>query len=204
MSKIEYRVEKELRVDHMRYLLLIFFAGCIIGWIYEEIFYWITEGLLRNRGILYGPWLPIYGIGALGIYSMKPLKKHPVLLFFLCAVVTGVVEYIIGVVGIHLFGMRLWDYRGLLLNLDGIICLRSVMSLALMGLQGEFCRYFSGEDPDPQRDLLTVGSASLVMSDEEMIDFLTAYGELIQKYMPNKPGEGRKVRKVTVVVSPNE
>ena len=82
MSKIEYRVEKELRVDHMRYLLLIFFAGCIIGWIYEEIFYWITEGLLRNRGILYGPWLPIYGIGALGIYSMKPLKKHPVLLFF--------------------------------------------------------------------------------------------------------------------------
>ena len=92
MSKIEYRVEKELRVDHMRYLFLIFFAGCIIGWIYEEIFYWITEGLLRNRGILYGPWLPIYGIGALGIYAMKPLKKHPVLLFFLCAVVTGVVE----------------------------------------------------------------------------------------------------------------
>ena len=134
MSKIEYRVEKELRVDHMRYLLLIFFAGCIIGWIYEEIFYWITEGLLRNRGILYGPWLPIYGIGALGIYAMKPLKKHPVLLFFLCAVVTGVVEYIIGVVGIHLFGMRLWDYRGLLWNLDGIICLRSVMSFALMGL----------------------------------------------------------------------
>lgn len=131
-------------------------------------------------------------------------QETPCFAFFLCAVVTGVVEYIIGVVGIHLFGMRLWDYRGLLLNLDGIICLRSVMSFALMGLQGEFCRYFSGEDPDPQRDLLTVGSASLVMSDEEMIDFLTAYGELIQKYMPNKPGEGRKVRKVTVVVSPNE
>lgn len=80
----------------------------------------------------------------------------------------------------------------------------SLIQSVLMGLQGEFYRYFSGEDPDPQRDLLTVGSASLVMSDEEMIDFLTAYGELLQKYMPNKPGEGRKVRKVTVVVSPNE
>ena len=80
----------------------------------------------------------------------------------------------------------------------------SLIQSALMGLQGEFYRYFNGENPDPQRDLLTVGSASLVMSDEEMIDFLTAYGELIQKYMPNKPGEGRKVRKVTVVVSPNE
>lgn len=75
---------------------------------------------------------------------------------------------------------------------------------ALMGLQGEFHRYFSGEDPDPQRDLLTVGSASLMLDDEEMLEFIKAYGELIQKYMSNKPGEGRKVRKVTLVVSPNE
>ena len=75
---------------------------------------------------------------------------------------------------------------------------------ALMGLQGEFHRYFNGEDPDPQRDLLTVGSASLMMSDEEMMEFIKAYGELIQRYMPNKPAEGRKVRKVTFVISPNE
>ena len=75
---------------------------------------------------------------------------------------------------------------------------------ALMGLQGEFHRYFNGEDPDPQRDLLTVGSASLMMSDEEMMEFIKAYGELIQRYMSNKPAEGRKVRKVTFVISPNE
>ena len=80
----------------------------------------------------------------------------------------------------------------------------SLIQSALMGLQGEFYRYFSGENPDPQRDLLTVGSASLVMSDEEMKEFIIAYGELIQKYMPNKPVEGRKVRKVTLIVSPNE
>lgn len=80
----------------------------------------------------------------------------------------------------------------------------SLIQSALMGLQGEFHRYFSGEDPDPQKDLLTVASASLVMSDDEMKDFITAYGELIQKYMPNKPAKGRKVRKVTFVVSPNE
>ena len=75
---------------------------------------------------------------------------------------------------------------------------------ALMGLQGEFHRYFNGENPDPQRDLLTVGSASLMMSDDEMMDFIKAYGELIRRYMPNKPAEGRKVRKVTFVISPNE
>lgn len=75
---------------------------------------------------------------------------------------------------------------------------------ALMGLQGEFHRYFNGENPDPQRDLLTVGSASFMMSDEEMMEFITAYGQLIQKYMQNRPLESRKVRKITLVISPNE
>lgn len=125
---------KKQKIDRPCYLFMIFLTGCLVGWIYEEVFYWVTEGVLRNRGVLYGPWLPIYGIGALGLYAMKPMKKHPVLLFLLCAVVTGIVEYIIGFAGIHLFGMRLWDYRGLFLNIDGIICLRSVMSFAVMGL----------------------------------------------------------------------
>ena len=125
---------KPWNTERLCYLFLVFLTGCFVGWIYEEIFYWLTEGMLRNRGILYGPWLPIYGVGALGIYAMKPLKKNPALLFFLCAAVTGVVEYVIGFAGIHLFGMRLWDYRGLLWNLDGIICFRSVVSFAVMGM----------------------------------------------------------------------
>lgn len=121
------------KTDRLCYLFLIFLAGSFIGWIYEEFFYWFTEGMLRNRGILYGPWLPIYGVGALGIYAMKPFKKYPALLFLLCAIISGAVEYAIGFVGIQFFGMRLWDYRGLFLNISGIICLRSVMSFAVMG-----------------------------------------------------------------------
>lgn len=80
----------------------------------------------------------------------------------------------------------------------------SLIQSALMGLQGEFYRYFNGENPDPQKDLLSVGSASMMMSDEEIMEFIKAYGELIQRYMSNKPVEGRKVRKVTLVISPNE
>ncbi|MDD6039423.1 MAG: helix-turn-helix domain-containing protein [bacterium] len=80
----------------------------------------------------------------------------------------------------------------------------SLMQSALLGLQGEFHRYFNGDNPNPQRDLLTVGSASLMMSDAEMMEFITAYGQLIQKYMQNKPMEGRKLRKVTLISSPGE
>ena len=125
---------QQARADKLCYLFLVFLTGCLVGWIYEEIFYWITEGMLRNRGLLYGPWLPIYGIGALGIYAMKPLKKQPLLLFALCMVISGLVEYVLGCIGLHLFGLRLWDYRGLLWNLDGLVCLRSVLSFGIMGL----------------------------------------------------------------------
>lgn len=125
---------KQWITDGLCYLFLIFLTGCLVGWIYEEIFYRITEGSFRNRGILYGPWLPIYGIGALGIYAMKPMKGNPAALFLLCAGVSGVVEYSIGYAGLRLFGLRLWDYRGLLWNLEGIVCLRSVLSFAVMGM----------------------------------------------------------------------
>ena len=134
MKKYAESVYRKVNADRFCYLFLIFMTGCLIGWVYEEIFYWITEGMLRNRGILYGPWLPIYGVGALGIYAMKPLKKNPVLLFFMCIAVTGVVEYIIGLIGIRFFGIRLWDYRGLFMNIGGIICLRSLLSFAIMGM----------------------------------------------------------------------
>lgn len=125
---------RRVNINQLCYLFLVFLAGCLVGWVYEEIFYWMTEGLLRNRGVLYGPWLPIYGIGALGIYALKPMKRHPVLLFLLCVGVTGAVEYLIGYAGIHFFGLRLWDYRGLFLNIDGIICFRSVVSFGILGL----------------------------------------------------------------------
>ena len=39
-----------------------------------------------------------------------------------------------GWIAIRCFGMRLWDYRGLFGNISGIICVRSVVSFALLGL----------------------------------------------------------------------
>ena len=122
--------------------------------------------MLQNQGVLYGPWLHIYAI--------KPMKKNPVLLFLLCATVTGIEEYIIGFTGIHLFGMRLLEYRGLLWNIDGIICFRSVVSFALMGLVLHYLlepareRMFMGMHPKTVHAvclaLLLVFSADCILS----------------------------------------
>ncbi len=52
--KEQRKVErKKQKTNRLCYLFLIFLTGCLVGWVYEEIFYWITEEMLRNRGILY-------------------------------------------------------------------------------------------------------------------------------------------------------
>ena len=96
MLTLDRRIEL---TNRLCYLFVIFLIGCLTGWVYEEIFYWYTEGMLRNRGILYGPWLPIYGVGALGIYAMKPFKKNPAVLFLLSAGITGALVCACGITG---------------------------------------------------------------------------------------------------------
>ena len=127
-------IKVKVNIDELCYLFYLFVSGSICGWIYEMIYCGITEGVIRNRGILYGPWLPIYGVGAVGIYFLKQWKNNPVRLFLMSALVAGIVEYVLGFVGIHFFGLRLWDYSGMFLNLNGIICFASVVCFACMGL----------------------------------------------------------------------
>lgn len=89
---------------------------------------------MTDRGVLYGPWLPIYGFGIVGLYTLKRFKKNPVILFLLCAVLAGIWEYIVGWISLHCFGMRLWDYREEFIQFDRIVCLRSVVTFGVCGL----------------------------------------------------------------------
>ena len=44
---------------------LIFSVYALIGWIYEVSLYLIRDHIFVNRGVLFGPFLPIYGFGIL-------------------------------------------------------------------------------------------------------------------------------------------
>lgn len=120
--------------DKILYYFIIFLAGAISGYIYEVVFYYITMGVLNNWGILYGPYLPIYGVGAILLSMLKPLKNKPLLLFITSAVVTGLLEYVVGDISVNIFNQRLWDYRGLFLNINGLVCLRSILTFAIGSL----------------------------------------------------------------------
>ena len=116
-------------------LFLIFFIGCLIGWLYEEIFYFVDERIIVNRGYLYGPYLPVYGVGALLIYLLlNRFKKQPILVFLLSFIITGIVEYLTGLWMWEVYHRRWWDYTGLFLNIDGYVCFRSLFTFAIASL----------------------------------------------------------------------
>ncbi len=116
-------------------LVFIFVFSSVIGWIHEELFCLIMDGELVKRGFLYGVYLPVYGLGAVFIVLLlKRFKSKPILFFLLVMLVTGVLEYIAGVLLYEIYHKTWWSYEGLFLNIDGYVCLRSVFSFAIGGL----------------------------------------------------------------------
>ncbi|MBR4514015.1 MAG: putative ABC transporter permease [Lachnospiraceae bacterium] len=104
--------------------LAYYYFYCMFGWAYETIEVSIRKKEFVNRGFMSGPWLPIYGFGAM-IYLVVcvPLKDYPVLVFLSGMVTSTVMEYIAGALLLYIFKVRYWDYRKFKIQLHGHICL---------------------------------------------------------------------------------
>jgi len=124
-------VEKE---NNLVKLAILFYMCSIIGYIYEMILCLIYNGKFLSHGILYGPWLPIYGTGALLISLLNKYRKHPILIFILSFFITGILEYICGFLLLKFLNLRLWDYRSWFLNIKGFVSLFSSIGFAIGGL----------------------------------------------------------------------
>lgn len=117
-------------------LLVIFFIASIIGWLFEVTLHIIDQGEFVKRGVLQGPWLPIYGYGCILILTvLYKFRKKPVKEFFLIIVLCGFVEYYTGVYLEYTFnGTRWWDYSGYFLNIHGRVCAEGLLVFGLGGI----------------------------------------------------------------------
>ena len=119
-------------------LILVMVTSGICGFIYELFFYRIDLGYFVKRGSSFGPWIPIYAFGGLAYAILVyRFKDNPVLVFFLCVIVSGTLEYVTGWVLYNVFDTRLWDYNTEIWNfgnIGGFVCLRSVLVFGLAGL----------------------------------------------------------------------
>ena len=123
-------------------LILFFFTFSFIGWAWEVLLHLVTEGTFVNRGTLFGPWLPIYGVGGILILSLlKPFRSRPVIYFVVSMLLAGILEYSTAWYLETYKGMKWWDYTGYFLNINGRICLEG---LVVFGLGGAAITYFIG------------------------------------------------------------
>ena len=115
--------------------LISFFIYCFIGWVWECILVSTREKKFINRGFLYGPWLPIYGFGALLILFTTYKWTHSFIQVFILGMMSAtILEYITGSVMEMMFHVRYWDYSKEKYNLNGHICLTSSIAWGITSL----------------------------------------------------------------------
>ena len=116
-------------------MILMFFTLCFIGWLWEVSLHLVHDGRFVNRGMLHGPWLPIYGSGGvLILLLLNRLRGHKVMHFVSTVLVCGLVEYFAGyAMELAHDGQKWWDYSGYFININGRVCAEGLTVFALGG-----------------------------------------------------------------------
>ena len=104
--------------------ILFFFIYSFVGWIWECCYVSVKERRLVNRGFMHGPFLPLYGSGAVAVLVCTiAVRDDAVLVFCMGMAGATILEYITGAVMERLFRVKYWDYSRQKFNLKGYICL---------------------------------------------------------------------------------
>ena len=114
---------------------LLFMIYSVAGWIMEVTCKSFEAKKFINRGFMIGPYCPIYGWGAIFItILLKRYISDWVVLFFMSMITCGVLEYLTSYVMEKLFHARWWDYSRRKYNINGRICLETLVPFGLLGL----------------------------------------------------------------------
>lgn len=123
---------------YLYFMLFLFYS--FIGWLIEVINELITEKRYVNRGFLIGPYCPIYGYGALLMITLLTrYLNDPIVLFIMAVVICSLLEYFTSFAMEKIFKARWWDYTNRKFNINGRICLETMIPFGIGGL---FIMYF--------------------------------------------------------------
>ena len=136
-----------------RYVFL-FMIYSFMGWVYETMFCTIKGGKWENRGFLYGPGCPIYGIGAVTISVIMQLTVGNGIalrawqVFLISVLGSAVLEYTTSWVLEKMFHAAWWDYsdwQDLFIRQSGIWCRRSADGLCHSAVHGKCSQLYSAD-----------------------------------------------------------
>ena len=115
--------------------IMLFFIYSLAGWLIEMIPATIREKKFVDRGFLVGPYCPIYGCGVILITLL--LQKYAddvVVTFFLSVIICGTLEYLTSYIMEKIFKARWWDYSNNKFNINGRICLETLVPFGIGGV----------------------------------------------------------------------
>lgn len=157
---------------------MIIVIGGVFGFLYEYLFYFFNGGMKEfyYRGGNFLPWINIYATGSVMIYILSyKYRKNPLKVFLISVISTGLLEYFSGL-GIYIIGdgLRYWDYNTEILNfgnINGFVCLRSVMffglsALLLMYAIVPFCFHVASKSNKKVFLIVTISICSIFLADE--------------------------------------
>lgn len=106
-------------------ILWYFIVFSIVGLFIETVYCYITTGVLESRkGLIIGPFCPVYGIGATFlIFLLNRFKNNKVKLFIYGAIWGDLIEYIMSYGLEAMYGSKFWDYSYTSFHLNSRICL---------------------------------------------------------------------------------
>lgn len=113
--------------------LFFFYFYCFVGWCIESTHVSIRTRKLTNRGFMRGPFLPLYGSGAIMMLLVSmPFRDNIFMTYLAGCVGATILEYITGVTMEALFKVRYWDYSNQKFNFQGHICLGTTLAWGLL------------------------------------------------------------------------
>ncbi|MEG0794759.1 MAG: putative ABC transporter permease [Bacilli bacterium] len=114
---------------------ILFILYSFLGWCCEVTLSLIENKKFVNRGFLIGPYCPIYGWGCLlFVLFLSDYAEEPFALFALSIIICSILEYFTSWIMEKLFKMRWWDYSDMKFNINGRICLETMIPFGVAGV----------------------------------------------------------------------
>ena len=125
-------------VEIEKYIML-FFIYSFAGWLMESLGDTVKKKKFINRGFLIGPYCPIYGCGVILITILLQKYSDDIfIIFFMSILISGILEYSTSYLMEKIFKARWWDYSERKFNINGRICLETLIPF---GIAGTFILY---------------------------------------------------------------
>lgn len=113
----------------------ILVIGSVFGFFAEMLYSLVYSRTFQIRkGLIYGPFIQIYGMGALAYYFLVKYEQDPKRVFFKGMLMGGILEYVCSFLQEIFFNSISWDYSNNFINFNGRTCLQYCIYWGIIGV----------------------------------------------------------------------